>query len=67
MMKWLKWQEYDIQSEDACERAGLLMTGSAKVCYYNFVDATRRKNKNMDSFLCFLRSKLIPKNSQDVL
>ena len=31
IIKWLKWQEYDIQSEDALERASVLMTGSAGV------------------------------------
>ena len=31
IIKWLKWQEYDIQSEDALERASFLMTGSAGV------------------------------------
>ena len=67
MIKWLKWQEYDIKSEDALERASFLMTGSGGVWYHNFVDTTRRKNRNIHGFLCFLRSELIPKISQDVL
>ena len=66
IIKWLKWQEYDIKSEDALERASSLMTGSAGVWYNNFVDTTRRKNRNIHSFLCFLRYNLIPKISQDV-
>ena len=65
--KWLKWQEYHIQSEDALETAGLLMTGSAVGWLNNFVNTTRRKNRNIHSFLCFLRYKLIPKIRQDVL
>ena len=66
-MKWLKWQEYDIQSEDALERASFLMTGYAGVWYNTIVDATGRKNRNIHSFLCFMRFKLITKISQDVL
>ena len=67
IIKWLKWQEYDIKSEDALKRASFLMTRSAGVWYNNFVDTTRRKNRNIHCFLCFLRSKLIPKIRQNVL
>ena len=63
----LKWPEYDIKSEDALERASFLMTGSAGVWYNDFVNTTRRKNRNMHGFLYFLRYKLIPEISQDVL
>ena len=62
----MKWQEYDIKSEDAVERASFLMTGSAEVWYNDFVDSTKRKNRNIHGFLCFLRFKLIPKIRQDV-
>ena len=67
IVKWLKWQEYDIKSEDALERASFLMTGSARVWYNNIVDPSRRKDRNIHAFLCFLRLKLIAKISQDVL
>ena len=43
------------------------MTGSAGVWYNNFVDTTRRKNRNIHVLLCFVRCKLIPKISQDVI
>ena len=43
------------------------MTGSAGVVYNDVVDTTRRKNSNFHGFLYFLRFKLIPKISQDVL
>ena len=66
IIKWLKWQEYDIKSEDALERASFLMTGSTGVWYNNFVYTTRRKNRNIHGFLCLLRSKLTPKIRQDV-
>ena len=58
---------YDINSEDALERASFLMTGAAGVSYNHFVDITRRKNRNIHGFLCCLRSKLIHNISQDVL
>ena len=67
IIKWLKWQEYDIKSEDALERASFLITGSAAVWYKNFMDTTRRKMRNIHSYSCFLRSKLIVKMRQDVL
>ena len=67
MIKWLKWQQYDIKPEDALKRASFLMTGSAAVWYNKFGDTTRRKNTNIHGFVCFLRSKLIHTISQDVL
>ena len=63
IIKWLKWQKYDIKSEDALERASFLMTGSTGVWYNNVVETIRRKNRNIHGFLSFLRSKLIPKIS----
>ena len=62
-IKWLKWPEYDIKSEDALERASFLMTGSAGLWYNNFVETTRRKDRNIHGSLCFLRYKLMPKIS----
>ena len=56
-----------MKSEDPLERASFLMTGSAGVWYHNVVDAIRRKNRNIHGLVCFLRYKLIPKISQDVL
>ena len=67
IIKWRKWQEYDIKSEDAVERASFLMTGSAGMWYNNFVDTTTRKNRHIHGSLCFLRCKLIPKISQNML
>ena len=66
IITWLKLEEYDIKSEDALERASLLMPGSAGVWYNNLVDTTRWKNRHIHDFLCFLRYKIIPKISQDV-
>ena len=43
------------------------MPGSAGVKNDHFVDTTRRKDRNIHAFLCFLRYKLMPKISQDVL
>ena len=67
IIKWLKWQEYDIPSEDALERASFSMTGYAGVWYNTVVGATGRKNRNIHSFFCFMRFKLITKISQDVI
>ena len=47
IIKWLKWQEYDIKSEDPLDRASFLMTGSPGVWYHNFVDTSRSKNRNI--------------------
>ena len=67
IIKWLKWQEYDIKSEDDLDRASFLITGSAAVWYNNFVDTIRRKKRNIHSYSCFLLSKLILKIRQDFL
>ena len=50
IIEWLKWQEYDIKSEDALERASFVMTGSAGVWCNYFVDTTRRKNRKSHGF-----------------
>ena len=46
---------------------GFFMPGFGGVWYNTCVDTSRRKNRNIHGFLCFLRFKLIPTISQDVL
>ena len=55
VVKWLLWQEYDIQGEEALERASCLLTDSAGIWYDMYERETEPEDRNIHSFLCLLR------------
>ena len=67
IITWLQWQEYDILSQEALERASFLLTDNAGIWYDEYQRETKPKHRNTHSFLCLLRNKMIPKISKDVL
>ena len=67
IIKWLQWQEYDILSEEALDRASFLLIDNAEIWYDEYQREPQPKNRNTYSFLCLLRNKLIPTISKDVL
>ena len=58
-------QEYYIQGEEDLERASFLLTDSAGIWYDMYQRQTEPDERNIHSFLCLHREKLIPKISKD--
>ena len=67
VVKWLLWQEYDIQGKEDLERASDLLTDRARICYDMYQRQTEPEDRNIHSILCLLREKPIPKISRDEL
>ena len=63
---WLQWQEYDILSEEALERASVLLTDNAGIWHDEYQRETKAKKCHTQSFLCLLRNTLILKISTHV-
>ena len=55
VVKWLLWQEYDIQGEEALDRASFLLTDSAGIWYNMYERETEPEDRNIHSFLCLRR------------
>ena len=58
------WQEYDIQGEEPLERASFLLTDSAVILYDMYEGETKPEDRNIQSCLCLLKEKLMPKISK---
>jgi len=67
LVRWLKWQGFDVEKEEALERASFQFTGMAARWMKYYSEKTKPKKRNIHGFMVFLRKKIIPSTAREEL
>jgi len=67
LVRWLQWQSLDVEKEEALERASFQFTGMAARCLKDYSEKTKSTKRNIQSFMVFLRKKIILSTTREEL